>query len=227
MGSDYSFCISSEQKCLKRLGHCFSMICLKYWKDSGQCWGFFSTHSPYWQRLGNSKNSASVTEILGSITILFSMSFWGWMALSGLWLDLFVSWWICVNVLSSFNIWIWCSLVHEQKRLWLMGFMDWVNYFVCNPKNSRLELFDVVYDGNCWLQVLKHVARALLLCRFNGGSLQCFSSSVISSEDQVCYYWMFVVLHWLFSPTWDNIQLRVTLKVGFICPCMVIDPTGQ
>ena len=32
---DCSCCIASEQKCLKRLGNCFSLNCGKYWENSG------------------------------------------------------------------------------------------------------------------------------------------------------------------------------------------------
>ena len=32
---------------------------------------------------------------------------------------------------------------------------------------------------------------------------------------------------WLFSPTWDAVKITVTLKVGFICPFGVIDPTNH
>ena len=35
LGSDYSCCIASEQKCLKRFSHYFSLSCWKYWKNSG------------------------------------------------------------------------------------------------------------------------------------------------------------------------------------------------
>ena len=35
---------------------------------------------------------------------------------------------------------------------------------------------------------------------------------------------MFRALRWLFSPAWDTVKL--TLKVGFICPFVVIDPTN-
>ena len=29
-----------------------------------------------------------------------------------------------------------------------MNYMDWDNYFVINPKDSRLEIFVVIYNGS-------------------------------------------------------------------------------
>ena len=50
---------------------------------------------------------------------------------------------------------------------------------------------------------------------------------MIFSEDQVCYNTgydcLFGALLSLFSPAWGAIKL--TLKVGFMCPFVVIDPT--
>ena len=57
---------------------------------------------------------------------------------------------------------------------------------VCNPKNQRLEIHVVFYDRIVSFLTLKRVARARLLCRSNGGSRQCCSSSVISSEGELC-----------------------------------------
>ena len=39
-GSDHSYWIASEQKCMKRRGHCFSSNCWKCWKISCPHWGF-------------------------------------------------------------------------------------------------------------------------------------------------------------------------------------------
>ena len=41
-GRDYSYCIASEQKCLKRLGHFISLKCQEYWKSRGLCSGVFN-----------------------------------------------------------------------------------------------------------------------------------------------------------------------------------------
>ena len=81
----------------------------------------------------------------------------------------------------------------------------------------------------CRFWIWKRVARVQLLRRFDGGSRQCSSSSSeISSEDQVCqntgYDRIFAEILWLFSPALDAIKL--TLKKGFICPFVVIDPTN-
>ena len=40
MGSDYSICIASKHKCLKRFGHCFSFTSRKYWKTVAHADGF-------------------------------------------------------------------------------------------------------------------------------------------------------------------------------------------
>ena len=45
MGRDFSFCRASEQKCLKRLGHCFPLNFRKHWKSNGPSWGFFQPSS--------------------------------------------------------------------------------------------------------------------------------------------------------------------------------------
>ena len=48
-GSDYSYYISSEQKWQKMLGHCFSLNCQKYLKNSGTHWEFFNPHASVWK----------------------------------------------------------------------------------------------------------------------------------------------------------------------------------
>ena len=45
---DYSFCIASEQRWQRRLGHWFSLNYRKYLKKSGPHWGFFNLHPPDW-----------------------------------------------------------------------------------------------------------------------------------------------------------------------------------
>ena len=45
MGRDFSFCRASEQKCLKRLGHCFPLNFRKHWKSNGPSWRFFQPSS--------------------------------------------------------------------------------------------------------------------------------------------------------------------------------------
>ena len=51
MGSNYSFCIASEQVPEKKLGHRFSLNCRKCWKNSCQRWEFFNPHALDWCRL--------------------------------------------------------------------------------------------------------------------------------------------------------------------------------
>ena len=72
-----------------------------------------------------------------------------------------------------------------------MAFMDWENYFVFDPK--ILEIFLLVYDDIVSILNFKFVTRcsSSQVCCFadsrvgDSGSLQCCSTSVISSEDQV------------------------------------------
>ena len=83
----------------------------------------------------------------------------------------------------------------------------------------------------CRFWIWKRVARVRLLRRFNGGPLVGPDSAVLLLRfllkirsvrilDTIICSEAFL---WLFSPTWDSVKL--TLKVGFICPFMVIDPT--
>ena len=46
MGSDYSYRAASEQKCLKRHAHSFSLNYWKYWKNGGPRSGVFNPHPP-------------------------------------------------------------------------------------------------------------------------------------------------------------------------------------
>ena len=82
----------------------------------------------------------------------------------------------------------------------------------------------------------------MVLCRieFWNSLLEvgCFADSMVGPDDAVLLPWfllkvryvrkldMFMCLGaliWLYSPAWDAVQL--TLKVGFICPFVVDDPT--
>ena len=79
----------------------------------------------------------------------------------------------------------------------------------------------------CQIWILNLVAWSLLLCWFNGGSRLCCSSPwfllkvrYVRILDAFMCSGAFI---WLFSPAWDTVKL--TLKVGFICPFVVDDPT--
>ena len=46
-----------------------------------------------------------------------------------------------------------------------MKFTNWDHYFVFNPNNTRLK----IYENSVWILILKDIARAWQFCRFNGG----------------------------------------------------------
>ena len=108
--------------------------------------------------------------------------------------------------------------------------MDWENYFVCNPKDSRLKIYNVNCGGTVLILKFEMCCSSSAASQIQGWvstlGLQCFLSLVISSEDQVFqntgYSWM--SWHWFGWSVWD--PLKLNLKVGFICPFVVINLTN-
>ena len=95
----------------------------------------------------------------------------------------FVSCLVRDNLLSTFEFNTVCFVSFSTWNFWLMDFMDWDSCFVFNPKNLRLK-FCV---GSLWWYCVEFdFCRSQLLRWFNGGSRLCCSSSLISSESQVC-----------------------------------------
>ena len=68
--------------------------------------------------------------------------------------------------------------------------MDWENYFVCNPKDSRLKIYNVNCGGTVLILKFEMCCSSSAASQIQGWvstlGLQCFLSLVISSEDQVC-----------------------------------------
>ena len=102
----------------------------------------------------------------------------------------------------------------------LMSSVDWDTYFVLILRIQRLK----IYVESLWSS---HVSGIQLLNWFNNGFrhsaflLQFILKirSVGILDTIVCWG----TLLWLFSQACDAIKL--TMKVGFICPFVVIDPT--
>ena len=67
-----------------------------------------------------------------------------------------------------------------------MDFMYWDNYFVFNPKDPRLKIYVEVYDGIVSILNFETHCSSSAASQIQWWSRQCCSSSVISSEDQVC-----------------------------------------
>ena len=82
----------------------------------------------------------------------------------------------------------------------------------------------------CRFWILKHIARVQLLSRFNCGPKFIPNSAVLLLRFLLKIRSVRILdtivcsgtLLWLFSPAWDAVKL--TLKVGFVCPFVVIDP---
>ena len=172
--------------------------------------------------------SARATEILGFFMIWFPKRFRSWMVLFGSWLERFVSSIIRVNVLPIFEFdavgfmnfptaaffdrWtLWIGTIHLPL---IPRIQDW---------KFMLKFMMVL----CWFWILKRIARVRLLCRFDGGPdsvlLLRFLLKIRSVRilDTIVCSGTFL---WVFPPTWDAV--RLTLKVGFMCPFVVIDPTN-
>ena len=94
---------------------------------------------------------------------------------------------LCSKILSTNNSKK--RYIHKlfNRDFWLKDLMDWD----FNPEELKKRKYVEVtqVSSNWWYCVdwiLKIVAWAWLLHRLNGGSRPCSSSSLISSEDQVC-----------------------------------------
>ena len=140
----------------------------------------------------------------------------------------FVSGLVRDNVLSTFEFNTVWFVSFSTWSFWSMDFMDWDSYFVFNPKNLRLK-FCV---GSLWWYCVEFDFWNSLL------EVGCFADSMVGPDGAVLLPWFLLkvryarildtfvcsgALIWLFSPAWDAVKL--TLKVGFICPFVVEDPT--
>ena len=89
----------------------------------------------------------------------------------------------------------------------------------------KIMLKFTVYDGIVSILNFETHCSSSAASQIEWWSWQCCSSSEISFEDQVLDTGVCSgTFLWLFSPTWNTVKL--TLKVGFICPFVVIDPTN-
>ena len=106
--------------------------------------------------------------------------------------------------------------------------MDWDTYFVFNPKDSRLKNCVEVYDGT--VSILNSETRCSSLA---ASQIQWWVPTVLFSfgillkirsvrilDTIICLG----TLLWLFSQARDAVQ--IILRVGFICPFVVINPTN-
>ena len=140
----------------------------------------------------------------------------------------FVSGLVRDNVLSTFEFNAVWFVSFSTWNFWSMDFMDWDSCFVFNPKNLRLK-FCV---GSLWWYCVEFEFWNSLL------EVCCFADSMVGPDGAVLLPWFLLkvryarildtfvcsgALIWLFSPAWDAVKL--TLKVGFICPFVVDDPT--
>ena len=113
------------------------------------------------------------TEILGSFWIFYELIFVEvseldyivWFIIASL--SQFVSSFVCVKVLSTF-------VIHQLST----EFFDWLTWWVgtiilflfLRTQDWKFTLkFMMVLLLLCRFRILKHIARVLLLCRFNGG----------------------------------------------------------
>ena len=134
---------------------------------------------------------------------------------------------ILVNVLSTFRMDVVDSWIFK-RGFWLMNSVAWSKDFVSNPENSK-KLYVVVYDVFVSILNLETCCSNLAALLVQPWVQTCCSSSILSEEivgildTTICLG----ALLWLFSLLWVcHETTKLTLKVGFICPFVVIDPTN-
>ena len=120
-----------------------------------------------------------------------------------------------MNTVDSFNF--------QRIFFLLMNSVDWDNYFAFNPKNSKIE--NLSWSLLCSWNDFEFGNALLAFGRFAGSTMG--SDMLIFFRDfpwrsGLLEYWIqWYVRGYCFGCS----LLPGTLKVGFICPFVVIDPT--
>ena len=127
-------------------------------------------------------SATEILEILGSFMIWFSWLFWSWMVhyLTGLYAISFV--------LMCFQR----SLIHVLQKnssteffLFMDSSMDWDSHFVFTRDDPRSKIYVEVYDGIVSILIFETRCSSSDAFQIQWWVWQWYSSSEISSEDQV------------------------------------------